>query len=102
MVVSKKLWTPQTFVEAITGKYYTIEGDDDVGLIARLLEENDCGDLWDYPIDEIDHIVEQGHSVVLVDCMVYFEDKGQYEHEYRWWQIPEDKIEWFKNNDKEI
>ena len=98
MVVSKKLWTPQTFVEAITGNCYVIEGDDDVGLIGRLLEENGYDDLWDYPIDEIDHITEQGHSVVLVDCMVYLEDTGQYEHEYRWWQVPEDKIEWFKNN----
>jgi hypothetical protein len=98
MVVSKKLWTPQTFVEAITGKCYIIEGDDDVGLIDRLLEENDHGDLWNYPIDEIDHIVENSIPVVLIDCMVYNEDKEQYEHEYRWWEIPENKIEWFKNN----
>ena len=98
MVVSKKLWTPQTFVEAITGKCYIIEGDDDVGLISRLLEENDCSELWDYPMDEIDHIVENSIPVVLIDCMVYSEERQQYEHEYRWWEIPEDKIEWFKNN----
>ena len=98
MVVSKKLWTPQTFVEAITGKCYIIKGDDDVGLISRLLEENDFGNLWDYPIDEIDHIVENSIPVVLIDCMVYSEEKDQYEHEYRWWEVPEDKIEWFKNN----
>lgn len=98
MVVSKKLWTPQTFVEAITGNCYIIEGDDDVGLINGLLEENGFGNLWDYPIDEIDHIVENSIPVVLIDCMVYSEEKGQYEHEYRWWEIPEDKIEWFKNN----
>ena len=98
MVVSKKLWTPQTFVEALTGKCYTIEGDDDVGLIAGLLDENGYSDLWDYPIDEIDHIVEQDLPVVLIDCMVYFESRDQYEHEYRWWEVPTDKIEWFKNN----
>lgn len=98
MVASKKLWTPQTLLEAITGKCYVIEGDDDVGLISRLLEENDCANLWDYPMDEIDHIVDNSIPVVLVDCMVYSEEHQQYEHEYRWWQVPEDKIEWFKNN----
>ena len=98
MVVSKKLWTPQAFVEVITGYCYIFDGDDDVGHIAALLEENGFDNLWDYPIDEVDHIVEQGHNVVLVDCMVYFEDKGRYEHEYRWWEVPDDKVEWFKNN----
>ena len=97
-VVSKKLWTPQTFVEAITGKCYIIEGDDDVGLISRLLEEHGYDNLWDYSIDEIDHIVENGHHVVLVDCMVWYVNSGQYEHEYRWWEVPDDKVEWFKNN----
>ena len=98
MVASKKLWSPQTFVEVITGNCYIIEGDDDVGLISRLLEENGSGDLWDYPMDEIDHIVENSIPVVLVDCMVYDEEQRGYGHEYRWWEIPEDKIEWFKNN----
>lgn len=98
MVASKKLWTPQTFVEAITGRCYIMSGSDDVGLISRLLEENGYGNLWDYPIDEIDHIVEQSIPVVLVDCLVYLDYKDQYEHEYRWWEIPEDKIEWFKTH----
>ncbi len=97
-VVSKKIWTPQTFVETITGHCYIIDGDDDVGLIARLLEEHGYDNLWDYPMDEIDHIVENEHQVVLVDCMVWCEGKGQYEHEYRWWEIPDDKVERFKNN----
>ena len=61
-VVSKKLWTPQTFVEAITGNCYIIDGDDDVGLIARLLEENGFDNLWDYPIDEIDHTHTHTHT----------------------------------------
>ena len=49
-------------------------------------------------MDEIDHIVENSIPVVLVDCMVYDEEQRGYGHEYRWWEIPEDKIEWFKNN----
>ena len=98
MVVSEKLWTPQAFVDAITGHCYIFDGEDDVGAIAFLLEENDYDDLWDYPLSEIDHIVEQGNNVVLIDCLVWSEDRGQYEHEYRWWEVPKDKIELFKNN----
>lgn len=98
LVKSKKLWSPQEFVEVITGHCYIIDGDDDVGTIGRLLEENDHGDLWDYPLSDIDHIVENDIPVVLIDCLVYDDDKGQYEHEYRWWEVPEDKFEYFENN----
>lgn len=97
-IVSEKLWTPQAFVEAITGHCYIFDGDDDVGCIASILEEEGFGELWDYPMTETSCIIEHEHPVVLVDCMVWFEGKGQYEHEYRWWQVPEEKIEWFQNN----
>ena len=97
-VVSNKIWSPQKFVEVITGKCYMIDGDDDVGLIGSLLEENGYDSLWDYPFNEVDHIVENGLHVVLVDCLVWDEEVDQYVHEYRWWEVPEDKIEWFKNN----
>lgn len=97
-VISRKLWSPQEFVEAVTGNCYTIDGDDDVGTIGRLLEENDCGHLWDYPLNDIDHIVENDIPVVLIDCLVYDDDQGQYIHEYRWWEVPEDKFEYFENN----
>jgi hypothetical protein len=101
-VVSNKVWSPQKFVEEITGFCYSFGGDDDVGRIAGLLDEHGYGDLWDYPLNEIDHIVECNHNVVLVDCLVWFENKNHYEHEYRWWQVPEDKIEAFKNKEEEV
>jgi hypothetical protein len=44
--------------------------------------------LWDYPLSEIDHIVENKLNVVLVDC-TYIDD-NTFEHvaEYRWVEIP--------------
>ena len=101
-VLSEKIWTPQQFVENITGHCYIFDGDDDVGRITAILEENGHGSLWDYPMSEIDHIVENKLHVVLVDCMVWFEGKGQYEHEYRWWEVPNDKIEEFHNKNNEV
>jgi hypothetical protein len=53
-------------------------------------------ELWDYPLTEIDHIVENNLNVVLVNCSYYEGDK--YIDEYRWFEVPED----FENqNDKE-
>jgi hypothetical protein len=97
-VLSDHAWSPQKFVEAITGNTYTIDGDDDVGLVAHLLETNGYSDLWDYPLSEVEHIIEHGYNVVLVDCLVWSEKKGQFVHEYRWWEVPDDKIDYFQNN----
>lgn len=89
MVKSEKIYSPQNYLDSVTGNCYIINGDDDVGLIERILYENNL-ELWSYPLSEIDHIVENELNVVLVECMVYNEDTGEYEHEYRWCEVPED------------
>ena len=48
----------------------------------------DC--LNNYPLSEIDHIVENDLNVVLVDCMVYNDKTKEYEHVYRWFEVDED------------
>lgn len=88
MVKSEQIYSPQNYLIEVTGDCYIIQGDDDVGLIERILYE--CGfELWSYPLSEIDHIVENELNVVLVDCMVYNEGTSEYEHEYRWFEVPE-------------
>ena len=67
------------------GTLYGILSRDDVAnynmtqVLSGILEEEGFGDLWDYPMSEIEHIIEQRHRVVLVDCMVWNEDNGRYE-----------------------
>jgi hypothetical protein len=53
-----------------------------------LVAEGHTDDLWDYPLTEIDHIVENNLNVVLVDCSHYEGDI--YVNEYRWFEVPED------------
>ena len=65
MVKSEQIYSPQNYLEGVTGNCYIINGDDDVGLIERVLYENNL-DLWSYPLSEIDHIVENELDVVLV------------------------------------
>lgn len=91
MVKSEKIYSSQSYLEAITGKCYIINGCDDIELIQEILVENGYIDeLWDYPLSEIDHIVKNNLNVVLVDCMVANEETDEFEHEYRWFEVPED------------
>lgn len=73
---------------AITGECYAIRGVNDIETIQSILQDHGL-ELWDYPLSEIDHIVENNLNVVLVDCMVS-NDKYEFEHHYRWFEVPED------------
>ena len=94
MVKSEKIYSPQNYLEAVTGKCYIIRGVNDIETIEVILEDYDL-ELWNYPLSEIDHIVENGLNVVLVDCMVVNEETDEFEHEYRWFEVPE----WFKEEE---
>jgi hypothetical protein len=94
-VISRKLWSPQEFVEAFTGECYVIDGDNDSILIRNILAEHGYPNIWDYMLDEIDNIPENVHQVVLVDCLIWNEQDGQYHHSYRWFHIPDEKIKNF-------
>ena len=88
MVKSEQLYSPQSYLEAVTGKCYIIDGDNDVELIEKLLKENDL-EFWNYPLSEIDHIVENNLNVVLVDCLVTNKETDEFEYQYRWFEVPE-------------
>lgn len=91
MVKSEKLYTPQTYLELVTGEYFIINGDNDIDTIENILKDFKLDDdLWNYSLSEIDHIVENDLDVVLVECMVYNNNTREYEHVYRWFEIPEE------------
>jgi NAD(P)H-dependent FMN reductase len=50
--------------------------------------------LWDYPLNEIDHIVENNLNVVLVE-IGYFDENDYLQKEFRWFEVPENMIEKF-------
>ena len=87
MVKSEQIYSPQIYVEAITGLYYVFRGEDNITFIEDKLSLNGF-ELWNYPLSEINHIVENNLDVVLVDCSYYKEDV--YVNEYRWFEVPED------------
>lgn len=96
MVKSKNIFSPQNYVYAVTGKCYVMDYDDIVDDIHRLLKQNnaesDESPLWDYPLDEIDHIVENNINVVLVDVSG-FGDDNEWNVEYRWFEVPDSFVD---------
>jgi hypothetical protein len=89
MVKSEQIYSPQNYLEAVTGNCYIISGDNDVEEIETILEKLDCC-LWSHALTEIGYIVENKLDVVLVECMVYNEKTEEFEHVYRWFEVPED------------
>ena len=90
MVKSGQIYSPQNYLMAVTGKCYMYDGENDIVFINNRLHENDMDYLWDYPMSEIEHIVQNDIDVVLVDCMVVNPEIDQFEHQYRWFEVPED------------
>lgn len=89
MVKSEKIFSPQEYLELVTGECYVVTGDDDIKFIDKILTKN-ARCLWNYPLSEIDHIVDSHLNVVLVDCMVFNDMTLEYEHVYRWFEVEGD------------
>jgi hypothetical protein len=75
---SNEVWDVKDYVEEVTGSrpcYTTISA------MEKYFEDNEIC-LWNYPINEVEHIIENGLSV----CLVRFENLyGGYE--YRWCEL---------------
>ena len=89
MVKSKKVFSPQEFVELMTGKTVCFSKDDTVAEIEAVLNSSIVEELWNYPLDEIAHIVEDDLNVVLVDVSGHNKD-GEWVNEWRWFEVTED------------
>ena len=93
MVKSNQIYSPQNFVDAVTGYCYIFQCENTVKEIHDLLKrhkvETEENPLWDYPMDEIDHIKENNIPVVLVDVSG-FDENDEWKTEYRWFEVPED------------
>lgn len=88
MVKSEQVYPPQSYVGEITGNFFIPNFHGTVECIRECLSKYGFDELWDYPLTEIDHIVENNLNVVLVDCS-HYEDMC-YISEYRWFEVPED------------
>ena len=102
MVLTNIIYTPQSFVETLIDKCYLFNSDNDAERIHNLLAieniETEDSPLWDYPLSEIEHIVENNINVVLVE-IVYFDEDDVFQREYRWFEVPEEYADRFKESE---
>ena len=89
---SDKMYNFQSYLELVTGKVYTRDGRlNDYDIIEQALKEEGLQDeLWDYPLTEINHIIESEYDVVLVEVNVWNKDNDSLETDYRFYQVPTD------------
>ena len=84
MVKSEKIYSVQEFCVEFLGNCPIIKGYKDE--YRDLIDD----DLWDYPLSEIDHIVENELDVVLVDTSYVDDTTYELVNEYRWVEIPKE------------
>lgn len=93
VIKSTTVYSPQNFVEALTGLAYIFRSNDDVEEIHKLLRQNgvetDDSPLWDYPLGEIDEVVTNKVPVVLVEVMHWNDELMEFSRELRWFEVPE-------------
>lgn len=85
-----EVYTPQEYLERVTGNCYIVRGDDDAAEISRITKDFGL-DLWDYPLSELEHIVENKLNVVLVECLYWEETGKEYRKRYRWFELPDEE-----------
>ena len=86
IIKSKTIYSLQNFFESYFGFCPITTGDENE--LRNLLDSNGYDNLWDYPMDEIEHIVENDIPVVLVDTS-YINKKGEICSEHRWVELPD-------------
>ena len=86
VIKSKEIYSIQNFFETFFGFCPITTGDEDE--LRKLMDNNGLENLWDYPLDEIEEIIENDIPVVLVDTS-FINEKGEICREYRWVEIPD-------------
>ena len=84
MVKSDKILSTKEYVEKYMG--FTPELKETEDELRNILDANGYLEIWDYPLSEIDHILEDDIDVVLVSTG-YKDEDGNYIDEYRWFEV---------------
>ena len=100
MVLSNSVLSPQAFVEYLTGYCYSFKGDDPREEIHKILRinriENSKTPIRDWSLQDIDKIVEDGASVVLVDVLT-IDSSFTMQPAWRWFEVPARLVKKFQS-----
>lgn len=89
MIKSETLYSPQSYLELVTGRTYILnDSDNDIEAVEKILEElGYC--LQSHALTAIEYIIGENLPVVLVDCLVWNENSNEYKHILRWFEVDE-------------
>ena len=98
VIMYDKILSAQTYLELITGNYYSLNADNQVKQVESILDEQvGQGAYWSFALDNISEVMENDHKVVLVEIVniVMEGDEAEQDNIYRWFEVPD---EWTKDD----
>ncbi len=101
MIKSQKIFSPQKYLDAMTGYCYILHDKYDVvneihSILKKHKIETTDRKIADFPFEDIKQVVASNVDVVLVDISWYGPD-DVWENKYRWFEVTEDFNERKKN-----
>lgn len=98
MYVHNTIVSAGTYLKYITGKHWDLKRLDQLQEVADILAQTNNEGYWDYPLDEIEHIMRENLTgVVLVDIYGTTIDDSSMHHIYRWFALPDDSPDAIKD-----
>ena len=98
VIMYDKILSAQTYLELITGNYYSLNADNQVKQVENILDEQfGQGAYWSFALNNISEVMENDHKVVLVEIVnILMEaDEAEQDNIYRWFEVPDD---WTKDD----
>lgn len=98
VIMYDKILSAQTYLELITGNYYSLNADNQVEQVENILyEQFGQGAYWSFALDNISEVMENDHKVVLVEIVniIMEGDEAEQDNIYRWFEVPDD---WTKDD----
>lgn len=98
VIMYDKILSAQTYLELITGNYYSLNADNQVKQVENILDEQfGQGAYWSFALDNISEVMENDHKVVLVEIVniIMEGDEAEQDNIYRWFEVPDD---WTKDD----
>jgi hypothetical protein len=98
VIMYDKILSAQTYLELITGNYYSLNADNQVEQVENILyEQIGQGAYRNFALDNITEVMKNDHKVVLVEIVniIMEGDEAEQDNIYRWFEVPDD---WTKEN----
>lgn len=89
MIKSDKIYSPQRFLKAVTGKTYVLNYDKPIVTQIEEILIHHRKPYSSYPLKDAQKALNKQGNIVLVSCSD-ITDKNEFVERYRWFKVPKD------------